>query len=83
VFPFTRPAPPQDKAREVLDRAVGLLRRYERAGATALPVADVLEMLGAGPDEAAPAQAPSRDPRADPLTGARWAGPPGSTPPES
>jgi len=70
VFPFTRPAAPRDdKARETLDRAVGLLRRYERAGAEALPVAVVLEMLGAEA-EAAPATA-ARDPLADPITGCR------------
>lgn len=71
MFPFTRPAAraPDDGARETLDRAVGLLRRYERAGAAELPVADVLEMLGAAPEEGVPAQVPSRDPRADPLTG--------------
>jgi len=69
VFPFTRPAPPRDdRARETLDRAVGLLRRYERAGAAELPVAVVLEMLGAGP-EAGTRETVPRDPRADPLTG--------------
>ena len=49
---------------------------------TAVPVADVLEAAGAGAAApAAEAAPPPRDPRADPVTGALWAGPPGSLPP--
>ena len=66
---------PDDRARETLDRAVGLLRRYERAGAEALPVSVVLEMLGAGTEVGTSERAPARDPRADPLTGCLPAGP--------
>jgi hypothetical protein len=73
-----------DSARDVLDRAVSMLRQYQRAGMPALPVEEVLAMLGAGPETVPVPQAPPpRDPQADPLTGARWAGPPGSAPPES
>ena len=81
MFPFLRPdgrkRAADDAAREVLDRTVVLLRRYERAGATALPVADVLEMLGAG-TEPAPGSAERllRDPGDDPMTGCRPAGAP-------
>lgn len=62
-------AAPPDDAREVLDAAVASLRAFRRRGTASVPVADVLEMLGA-PPEAAPAQV-SRDPQADPLTGCR------------
>jgi hypothetical protein len=51
-----------------LDRAVALLRGYQRAGATEVPVADVLEMLGASPEAAPATEVPVRDPAADPLT---------------
>jgi hypothetical protein len=57
-----------DSAAVALDRAVALLRGYQRAGATEVPVADVLEMLGAGPETVAPPEK-TLDPRADPLTG--------------
>lgn len=83
MFPFLRPSGRDDGAQQALDRAVALLRRYERAGATALPVADVLEMLGGGTGPTATTQGPPRDPQADPITGARWAGPAGSVPPGS
>lgn len=77
-----RAALPDDpRAGERLDRAVAVLRRYQRAGADVVPVADMLEMLGAGPETVPVPQASSRDPGADPLTGAMWAGPPGSAPP--
>jgi hypothetical protein len=66
------------RAREVLGRAVTALREAERNGTTSVPVAEMLRLLGAYP-EAVPV--PPRDPEADPLTGARWAGPPGSAPP--
>jgi hypothetical protein len=77
-----RSAPSEDaRAGERLERAVAVLRRYQRAGADVVPVADVLEMLGAGTETTVP-EASSRDPRADPLTGAMWAGAPGTAPPE-
>lgn len=71
MLPFLRPAPRDDGARETLDRAVALLRRYQRAGAVMLPVADMLEMLGARPETAPAAQVPAADPQADPLTGCK------------
>jgi hypothetical protein len=73
VFPFLRPAAqaPEDRAREHLDRAVAVLRRYQRAGAAVLPVEDMLEMLGAGPETGPSPEVPARDPQADPLTGCR------------
>jgi hypothetical protein len=77
-----RSALPEDaRAGERLERAVAVLKRYQRAGADVVPVADVLEMLGAGPETVPEPEMPSRDPRADPLTGARWAGAPGTAPP--
>lgn len=82
MSPFLRPGRDDAKARETLDRAVGILRGYERAGAREVPVADVLELLGAAPQDPVP-QARARDPLADPMTGARWAGAPGSSPPGS
>jgi len=68
------------RAREVLGRAVTALREAERNGTTSVPVAEMLRLLGAYPEVPVP-QAPPRDPRADPMTGAMWAGPAGSTPP--
>lgn len=77
-----RSALPEDaRAGERLARAVAVLRRYQRAGADVVPVADVLEMLGAGPETTVP-EAPPRNPGTDPLTGAMWAGAPGTAPPE-
>lgn len=81
MFPFHRPAPRDDEARQVVDRAVAALRQHQRAGEASVPVTDVLAMLGADPDTSPPPLARSRDPLADPMTGARWAGPPGSAPP--
>jgi hypothetical protein len=69
------------RARSVLDRAVLALREAERNGTGTVAVADMLRILGAYPEPVPVPQAP-RDPGADPLTGARWAGPPGSAPPE-
>jgi hypothetical protein len=77
-----RSALPEDaRAGERLERAVAVLKRYQRAGADVVPVADVLEMLGAGPETVPMPEASSRDPRTDPLTGALWAGAPGTAPP--
>jgi hypothetical protein len=59
---------------------MGMLRAYQRQGLTAVPVEDVLDLLGAGP-EVPPPQAQPHNPRVDKLTGALWAGPPGSLPP--
>jgi hypothetical protein len=73
-----RRSPDQDqgeaRARAILGRAVAELDRRDRSGITVIPVRDVLALLGAAP--------PPRDPHADPITGARWAGAPGSSPPE-
>ena len=70
------------QAAEMLGAATAMMHAYLRAGITVVPVADVLELLGAAPPppeaEAAP---PPRDPRADPVTGILWAGPAGSLPP--
>ena len=73
-------------AEAALERAVTVLRNYQRAGLAVIPVGDVLRLLDTAPrDDPAPQeppqQQPPRDPTADPLTGARWAGPPGSKPP--
>jgi hypothetical protein len=84
MFPFLRSQPKDDApARVALDRAVAVLRSCQRSGLTAVPVTDVLEMLGAGPGAVPPPGAAPRAPGTDPLTGTRWAGPPGSAPPGS
>lgn len=78
-----RAAPQEDEAqaRKSLERATAMLRQYVRSGLTMVAIEDVLTLLGAEPDSAPVPEEPPRDPRADPLTGAMWAGPPGSTPP--
>lgn len=69
----------EDGARRALERATAMLAEYQGNGLTMVAIEDVLGLLGAEPEpEPAP---PQRDPRADPLTGAMWAGPPGSSPP--
>jgi hypothetical protein len=76
-------AVPQERearARRALDRTAAMLQAYRRNGLTMVAIEDVLTMLGTDPDAASPRQ-PLRDPRADPLTGAMWAGPPGTLPP--
>lgn len=65
-----------------LERTAGMLRAYQRQGITMISIEDVLDLLGQDP--AAPQdtrKAVPRDPREDPLTGAMWAGPPGTSPP--
>ena len=80
--PRRAPAQEEDGARRALERATAMLRQYERSGLTMVAIEDVLSLLGAPPEaEAEPVRQPPRDPRADPLTGAMWAGPPGSSPP--
>ena len=71
-----------DGSREVLDRAVAELRRCQREGITTVHVAEVLGLLGADAEAGPPPMAQYLDPQADAMTGARWAGPPGSAPPE-
>lgn len=74
---------PQDegaRARKALDRATATLQHYQRSGLTVVAIEDVLSLLGDPPQQAA-IREPARDPRADPLTGALWAGAPGSLPP--
>jgi hypothetical protein len=60
-----------------------MLRQYARNGLTMVAIEDVLQLLGTGEPAAPspPLKEPPRDPLDDPLTGARWAGPPGSMPP--
>jgi hypothetical protein len=70
----------RDDARDILDQAVAELLRCQREGTGAVYVTDVLALLGAGPAPPPP-QAPPRDPQADPMTGAMWAGAPGTLPP--
>jgi hypothetical protein len=61
----------RDSAAEALDRAVALLQGYQRAGATEVPVADVLAMLGANPEAEAATGPMPVEPGTDPLTGCR------------
>ena len=69
------------RARETVERATAVLRSCQRNGITMIQVADVLSMLGAGTETAPVPEVPPRDPLADAMTGAKWAGPPGSAPP--
>lgn len=75
------PDPDETRARKALERAVAMLGQCQRNGLTMVAIEDVLTLLGGEPERAAEAQEPPRDPRADALTGALWAGPPGSSPP--
>lgn len=83
TLPRRRRGQREDRAREVLDRAVAVLRQRQRDGTATAPVAEMLALLGADPENAPAPMTQYRDPRADPLTGARWAGAPGSAPPGS
>ena len=80
-----RIAAPQEaetRAQRALDRAAAMLKAYAADGMTMISIEEVQELLGQDPDYAPPVRpVPPRDPRADPLTGALWAGPPGSAPP--
>lgn len=58
-----------------------MLQAYRRNGLTVVAIEDVLTLLGTDPDSAPEPQGTPRAPGADPLTGAMWAGPPGSAPP--
>ena len=71
----------REDARELLDQAVEELLRCQREGTGAVYVSDVLALLGAGTAGPAPQAPPPRDPQADPMTGAMWAGAPGTLPP--
>jgi hypothetical protein len=57
----------RDDARQVLDQAIAELARCQREGTSAVYVADVLALLGAGPP--ATQAPPPPDPQADPITG--------------
>jgi len=69
------------RAQRALGRAAAMLRDYQKNGLTMVAIEDVLTLLGTDPDTPPPLREPPRDPRADPLTGAMWPGPPGSMPP--
>lgn len=64
--------------RTVLDHAVAVLEEYRRSGEETVTVTAVLALLKGA---RAPQPEPPRDPRADPMTGALWAGPAGTSPP--
>jgi len=66
---FLKGTPHQDEAQHSLDRAVTILRGYQRAGAEAVNVDDVLRLLGAEAEEGPAPLAEYLDPDADPLTG--------------
>jgi hypothetical protein len=70
----------ESHARVTVERAVTVLKSCQRNGITMVQVADVLSMLGGGPEPVPVTDAPL-DPLADAMTGAKWAGPPGSAPP--
>jgi hypothetical protein len=72
MMPRLRRPAPRDESRETIDRAVVMLRRFQRAGERELPITEMLTLLGAAPEaETGPGPAPGRDPLADPLTGCR------------
>lgn len=73
------PRDEETQARRTLERATAALHHYQCSGLTVVAIEDVLSLLGDAPQPAVPE--PARDPRADPLTGALWAGAPGSLPP--
>jgi hypothetical protein len=66
---FLKGSPHQDEAQQSLDRAVAILRGYQRAGAEAVSVDDVLRLLGAEAEEGPAPLAEYLDPQADALTG--------------
>ena len=58
-----------------------ILRAWQRGGQATISTEDMLDLLGQDPDTPPGApKAAARDPLDDPLTGARWAGPPGTGP---
>lgn len=70
------------RSHQQLERTAGMLRAYQRGGQEAVAIEDVLDLLGQDPEAPPEArQAQPRHPLDDPLTGARWAGAPGSAPP--
>jgi hypothetical protein len=82
------PQQSETQALRRLDRAVAMLEHYQRSGLTVVAIEDVLGLLGSDPASSAGTgrdrrTGVPRDPRADPHTGALWAGPPGSLPPGS
>ena len=69
------------RAIKVVERTAGMLRAYKAGGIHTVTVEDVLTLLGEDPDTAPPPpQSTPADPLDDPVTGARWAGPPGTGP---
>jgi hypothetical protein len=77
-------AVPQERearAQRALDRTAAMLKAYRGNGLTVISIEDVLTLLGSDPDTVPERREGPRDPRTDPLTGALWAGPPGSMPP--
>ena len=64
-------SPQQDEAQQSLDRAVAVLRGYQRAGTEMVSVADVLDLLGAQPETVAAPMGQYPEPGTDPLTGCR------------
>jgi len=74
---------PEDetRTRATVERVTAVLKSCQRNGVTMIQVADVLAMLGAEPGTVPVTDVPLPDPLADAMTGAKWAGPPGSAPP--
>ena len=83
---WRRRAVPQEaeaRAQRALDRAAAMLLEYRRNGLSMVSIEDVLTLLGTDPDTMPERREPVRMPGADPMTGALWAGPPGTSPPGS
>lgn len=69
------------RSHAVLERTAGMLRAYQKGGQDTVSIEDVLDLLGQDPETAQQAaKAQPRHPLDDPLTGARWAGAPGTSP---
>ena len=88
MSPVRRPRNPRSKEEAAWARAVQVLVDYQERGITELTTSHMINLLSlddrrssAAVQQATERLAPEAD--RDPLTGARWAGPPGSHPPQA
>jgi hypothetical protein len=77
----TRDTADAARLRQVIGRTEAVLEDRARRGETHVLIEEVRDLLGIRPPGAPPVPPPPADPLVDPMTGARWAGPPGSSPP--
>lgn len=70
------PGPGEGEASQRLTSVTALLSSRAAGGHQSVPIAEVMELVVPGwTERVAP------DPSADPVTGTKWPGPPGSSPP--